>query len=133
MKMKFINRASTRKIRAVAKYVRMSSKKARRVAHQLRGCTYMEALSILNWMPYRACYPILKVLRSAAANAYSNMDIDKGSLFVLMAEVNEGPIFKRFRPRAQGRDYPIQKPTCHITITLEDVTDSNSIDLTYSN
>ena len=127
MKMIFINRASARKIRAVAKHVRMSSNKARRVAHQLRGCTYMEALSILNWMPHRACYPILKVLRSAAANAYHNMNIDKGSLFVLMAEVNEGPIFQRFRPRARGRGYPIQKPTCHISITLEDLNDFNSI------
>nr|QYB21935.1 ribosomal protein L22 [Papuacedrus papuana] len=105
-------------IRAVAKHVRMSANKARRVAHLLRNSTYMQALAILNWMPYRACDPILKVLHSAAANAYHNNNVDKRELVVLSAEVNEGPIFKRFRPRARGRGYPIQKSTCHISITL---------------
>lgn len=113
-----------RDIRAVAKHIRMSANKARRVLHQLRGRPYMDALSILNWMPYRACYPILKVLRSAAANADHNMGIDNEKLFVTIAEVNEGTLFKRFRPRARGRGYPIQKPTCHITIAVEDANDS---------
>nr|QYB21033.1 ribosomal protein L22 [Austrocedrus chilensis]BBN66425.1 ribosomal protein L22 [Austrocedrus chilensis] len=106
-------------IRAVAKHVRMSANKARRVTHLLRNSTYMQALAILSWMPYRACDPILKVLHSAAANAYHNNNhVDKREIVVLSAEVNEGPILKRFRPRARGRGYPIQKSTCHISITL---------------
>nr|QYB22781.1 ribosomal protein L22 [Tetraclinis articulata]BBN67026.1 ribosomal protein L22 [Tetraclinis articulata] len=124
MKMKFIfqNRDldlnSTIRIRAVAKHVRMSSNKARRVVHLLRNSTYIQALAILTFMDYRACEPIFKVLVSAAENACSFMGIHKCYLAVLAAEVNEGPTLKRFRPRARGRGYPIQKSTCHISITL---------------
>nr|YP_004891511.1 ribosomal protein L22 [Taiwania cryptomerioides]QJE37027.1 ribosomal protein L22 [Taiwania flousiana]BAK86844.1 ribosomal protein L22 [Taiwania cryptomerioides] len=114
------------KYKAVAKHIRMSSNKALRVARQLRGRPYLDALRILNCMPYRACEPILKVLRSAAANVYENMRLSYKSLFVLRTEVNEGPPFKRFRPRARGRGYRIQKPTCHITIILQDKHDPNS-------
>nr|YP_009371211.1 ribosomal protein L22 [Torreya grandis]YP_010138434.1 ribosomal protein L22 [Torreya fargesii var. yunnanensis]ARR75332.1 ribosomal protein L22 [Torreya grandis]QGU93560.1 ribosomal protein L22 [Torreya californica]QPO90374.1 ribosomal protein L22 [Torreya fargesii var. yunnanensis] len=115
-----VNNSPSTKTRALAKHIRMSSNKARRVINQIRGRSYKEALIIVSWMPYGACYPILKVIRSAAANANHNMGLNEDNLFVSRAEVNEGALFKRFQPRARGRGYPIQKPTCHITIVLEE-------------
>lgn len=103
---------------ATAKYVRMSPQKVRRVLDQIRGRTYREALIILEFMPYRACEPILKVLRSAAANAENNEGFDRASLVISQAYADQGPSLKRFRARAQGRAYQIRKPTCHITIAV---------------
>lgn len=103
---------------ATAKYVRMSPRKVRRVLDQIRGRSYREALIILEFMPYRACEPILKVLRSAAANAENNEGLDRASLVISQAYADQGPSLKRFRPRAQGRAYQIRKPTCHITIAV---------------
>lgn len=103
-------------VKAVARYIRMSPFKVRRVLDQIRGRSYREALIILEFMPYRACEPVLKVLRSAAANAEHNEGVNRGSLIVSQAYADQGPVLKRFRPRAQGRAYQIRKPTCHITI-----------------
>jgi large subunit ribosomal protein L22 len=104
--------------KAIARYVRMSPYKVRRVLDQIRGRSYQEALIILQFMPYSACEPILKVLRSAAANAEHNQGQDRGSLVVSQAYADGGPTLKRFRPRAQGRAYQIRKPTCHITVAV---------------
>ncbi|ATS17455.1 50S ribosomal protein L22 [Synechococcus sp. PCC 6717] len=104
--------------RASAKYVRMSPHKVRRVLDQLRGQTYRDALIMLRFMPYRACEPITKVLRSAAANAEHNLGLDPATLVISQAYADQGPSLKRFRPRAQGRAYQIRKPTCHITIAV---------------
>jgi large subunit ribosomal protein L22 len=104
--------------KASAKYIRMSPRKVRRVLDQIRGRSYREALIVLKFMPYRACEPITKVLRSAAANAENNMGLNRESLQVEQAYADMGPSLKRFRPRAQGRAYQIKKPTCHITITV---------------
>lgn len=103
-------------VKAVARYIRMSPFKVRRVLDQIRGRSYREALIILEFMPYRACEPVLKVLRSAAANAEHNEGLNRASLVVSQAYADQGPVLKRFRPRAQGRAYQIRKPTCHITI-----------------
>lgn len=103
-------------VKAVARYIRMSPFKVRRVLDQIRGRSYREALIILEFMPYRACEPVLKVLRSAAANAEHNEGYSRGNLVVSQAFADQGPVLKRFRPRAQGRAYQIRKPTCHITI-----------------
>ncbi|MCU0552294.1 MAG: 50S ribosomal protein L22 [Leptolyngbya sp. Prado105] len=111
-------------VKAVAKYIRMSPFKVRRVLDQIRGRSYREALIILEFMPYRACEPVLKVLRSAAANAEHNEGLNRGSLVVSQAYADQGPVLKRFRPRAQGRAYQIRKPTCHITIGVAPGTDS---------
>ncbi|KAJ1295706.1 hypothetical protein BS78_01G243400 [Paspalum vaginatum] len=73
---------------------------------------------ILNLMPYRASYPILKLVYSAAANAAHYRDFDKASLFITKAEVSRSTIMKKFRPRARGRSYSIKKTMCHITIVL---------------
>ncbi|MBW4515365.1 MAG: 50S ribosomal protein L22 [Timaviella obliquedivisa GSE-PSE-MK23-08B] len=105
-------------VKAVARFIRMSPHKVRRVLDQIRGRSYREALIILEFMPYRACEPILKVLRSAVANAEHNEGYTPADLVVAQAFADQGPVLKRFRPRAQGRAYQIRKPTCHITITV---------------
>ncbi|KAL6511475.1 60S ribosomal protein L22 [Orobanche minor] len=71
---------------------------------------------ILELMPYRACYPILKLVYSAASNAAYSMDSAEVNLVISKAEVNEGTITKKFKPRARGRSYVIKRTTCHITI-----------------
>ncbi|MFM7450249.1 MAG: 50S ribosomal protein L22 [Leptolyngbyaceae cyanobacterium] len=108
----------TYEVKAIARYVRMSPFKVRRVLDQIRGRSYREALIILEFMPYRACEPVLKVLRSAAANAENNQGFNRADLVISQAYADQGPTLKRFRPRAQGRAYQIRKPTCHITIAV---------------
>jgi len=102
-------------------YIYMSADKARRIIDQIRGCSYKETLMILELMPYRACYPIFKLVYSAAANASHNMGLNEAYLFIIKAEVNEGATMKKWKPRARGRSYLIKRPTCHISIVLEDI------------
>nr|QRZ01719.1 50S ribosomal protein L22 [Crinum asiaticum var. pedunculatum] len=111
---------SGREVKVLAKHICMSAFKARRVIDQIRGRSYEETLMILELMPYRASYPILKLVYSAAANASHNMGLNEADLFISKAEVNGGPFVKKLRPRARGRSYPIKRPTCHITIVLKD-------------
>jgi large subunit ribosomal protein L22 len=94
----------------------MSVFKAQRVLDEIRWRYYEETIMILNLMPYRASYPILKLVYPAAANATHYRDFDKANLFITKAEVSRSTIMKKFRPRARGRGYPIKKPMCHITI-----------------
>lgn len=107
--------------RAIARYIRMSPFKVRRVLNQIRGRSYREALMILEFMPYSACEPIIKVLRSAVANAEHNQGLDPTTLVVSQAYADGGPTLKRYRPRAQGRAYQIRKRTCHITVAVAPV------------
>lgn len=109
---------TTEEVRAIAKYIRMSPHKVRRVLDQIRGRSYREALIILEFMPYRACDPVLKVLRSAVANAEHNNGLNPATLVVSQAFADGGPSLRRYRPRAQGRAYQIRKPTCHITVAV---------------
>jgi large subunit ribosomal protein L22 len=109
---------TSEQVKAVAKYVRMSPRKVRRVLDQIRGKSYRDALIILEFMPYKACEPIIKVLRSAVANAEHNNGLDPADLVISEAFADAGPTLRRFRPRAQGRAYQIRKPTCHITIAV---------------
>nr|YP_009630931.1 ribosomal protein L22 [Bongardia chrysogonum]QBZ77346.1 ribosomal protein L22 [Bongardia chrysogonum]QWC55184.1 ribosomal protein L22 [Bongardia chrysogonum] len=106
---------------ALGQHICMSAHKARRVVDQIRGRPYDETLMILELMPYRACYPIFKLVYSAAANAINNMGFEKTALIISQVEVNEGTIVKKLKPRARGRSYPIKRPTCHITIVLQDI------------
>jgi large subunit ribosomal protein L22 len=106
-------------IQAVAKYIRMSPQKIRRVLDQIRGRSYQEALMILEFLPYDAGGPIWQVVHSAAANAKHNYGLDKKKLVIDRAFADEGPKLKRIRPRAQGRAYKILKPTCHITVSVK--------------
>lgn len=110
---------NTTEIKAIARYIRMSPFKVRRVLDQIRGRSYREALIILEFMPYRACEPVLKVLRSAVANAEHNAGLEPEKLMVSQAYADQGPVMKRFQPRAQGRAYQIRKPTCHITVAVK--------------
>nr|YP_009309914.1 ribosomal protein L22 [Abeliophyllum distichum]QRG31690.1 ribosomal protein L22 [Abeliophyllum distichum f. lilacinum]ALZ50057.1 ribosomal protein L22 [Abeliophyllum distichum]AVP26447.1 ribosomal protein L22 [Abeliophyllum distichum]QDH12353.1 ribosomal protein L22 [Abeliophyllum distichum]QFX74123.1 ribosomal protein L22 [Abeliophyllum distichum] len=106
---------------ALGRHISLSADKARRVIDQIRGRSYEETLMILELMPYRACYPILKLVYSAAANASYNMASNEANLVISKAEVNEGTSVKKFKPRARGRSYPIKRPTCHITIGVKDI------------
>jgi large subunit ribosomal protein L22 len=103
---------------ATNKYLRLSPNKARRILDQIRGRNYQEALIILEFMPYKGCKAIKKLLESVAANATITYGYKKQSLVIQQAFVNIGPKLKRFQPRAQGRAFKIQKPTCHITVKV---------------
>nr|ARI46832.1 ribosomal protein L22 [Olax imbricata] len=106
---------------AFSQHICMSAHKARRVIDQIRGRSYTETLMILEIMPYRVCYPILKLVYSAAANASHNMSFKKTDLVISKAEVNKGTTVKKLKPQALGRSYTIKKSTCYITIVLKDI------------
>nr|ATV97054.1 50S ribosomal protein L22 [Eschweilera wachenheimii]ATV97083.1 50S ribosomal protein L22 [Eschweilera wachenheimii]ATV97145.1 50S ribosomal protein L22 [Eschweilera alata]ATV97174.1 50S ribosomal protein L22 [Eschweilera alata] len=106
---------------ALGQHISMSAHKARRVIDQIRGRSYEETLMILELMPYRACYPILKLVYSAAANASYILGSNETNLIIKKAEVNEGTTVKKLKPRARGRGYPIKRPTCHIHIVVKDI------------
>nr|BAG06471.1 ribosomal protein L22 [Annona montana] len=106
--------------KAVAQNICMSAHKARRVVDQIRGRPYEETLMLLELMPYRASYPILKLVYSAAANASHNKSFNEADSVISKAEVNGGTIRKRLKPRARGQSYPIKRSTCHITIVVRD-------------
>nr|WCS41168.1 ribosomal protein L22 [Copernicia alba] len=113
-------REENREIKIFAQHICMSVLKAQRIIDQIRGRSYEETLMILELMPYRASYPILQLVYSAAANANHNMGLNEADSFISKAEVNRSAIVKKLRPRARGRSYPIKKPTCHITIVLKE-------------
>nr|BAG06562.1 ribosomal protein L22 [Austrobaileya scandens] len=119
-----------KEVRALAQYICMSAHKVRRVIDQIRGRSYQETLMILELMPYRASYPIFKLVYSAGANASHNMGLNEADLFISQAEVNGGAFVKKFKPRARGRSYPIKRPTCHITIVLKKRSKEERRDLT---
>nr|YP_011030838.1 ribosomal protein L22 [Hiya brooksiae]WQT71216.1 ribosomal protein L22 [Hiya brooksiae] len=103
-------------VQALGRNIRVSAIKMRRITDRIRGCSYEEALVLLESMPYKACYLISQLVLSAAANASTNLGLKKSDLFISEARVDNSTYPKRFRPRAQGRGYPIKKPTCEVTI-----------------
>ena len=109
------------KVRAQAKWVRTSARKARVVLDHIRGRTVPEARTILAFTPRAAATDIEKVLRSAVANAEANHGLDGDGLVVEAAYADEGPTLKRWRPRARGRVNRIRKRTCHVTVVLAPV------------
>ncbi|PLR77881.1 50S ribosomal protein L22 [Bacillus sp. V3-13] len=106
--------------KAVARTVRIAPRKARLVVDLIRGKQVGEAVAILNHTPKAASLIVEKVLKSAAANAEHNYEMDVNNLIVAQAYVDEGPTLKRFRPRAMGRASAINKRTSHITIVLSE-------------
>ncbi len=107
--------------RAVSKYQWSSARKARRVADLVRGKNVNEALNILHFSPATSSVPIEKTVRSAMANLLDKEEAERlveDDVIVSDIQVNEGPTFKRFRPRAQGRAFRIRKRTCHVTVTV---------------
>ena len=105
-------------VRAHARYVRTSARKARMVCGHLRGKSVQEARAILAFTPREVARDWSKLLESAVANAESNHELLEDDLIVQEAYADEGPTIKRFRPRAMGRATPIRKRTSHLTITL---------------
>jgi large subunit ribosomal protein L22 len=104
---------------AVARFVRVTPMKARRVVDMIRGTAVEDALATLRFAPQAASETVYKVLESAVANATTTEGLERGTLVVSKAMVDEGPSLKRFRPRAQGRAARIFKRTCHITVVVQ--------------
>jgi large subunit ribosomal protein L22 len=112
---------------AVARFARVSPMKARRVVDLIRGLPVDEALALLRFAPQAASDIVYKLLESAIANAESTEDLATDSLVITKAKVDEGPTLRRFRPRAQGRAYRINKRTCHITLVVQPRDDEEGV------
>ena len=104
--------------RATLRYARISPRKVSIVLDLIRNQPLDKALAILQYTPKAACEPLLKLVKSAAANAENNHNMDKASLYVAECFVTPGPTLKRMMPRAQGRAYRINKRTSHVTLAV---------------
>ena len=105
---------------AKATYVRISPRKVQIVLDLIRNQPADKAMAILQYTPKAACEPVMKVLKSAIANAENNNGMNAENLYIAEAYANKGPTMKRIRPRAQGRAYRIEKRTSHLTIVLNE-------------
>lgn len=105
---------------AKLRHLRIAPRKVRLVADLIRGEMALQSLVILKHTTKRACRPMAKLLQSAIVNAKNNFQLDENILYISKITVDEGPKLKRWRPRAMGRAYPIQKKTSHITICLKE-------------
>lgn len=103
---------------ATAKHIRISPRKVQIVLDLIRNQPADKAMAILQYTPKAGCEPVMKLLKSAMANAENNYDLDPSSLYVSKCQVGPGPILKRIRPRAQGRAFRINKRSSHISLTL---------------
>jgi large subunit ribosomal protein L22 len=106
--------------KAIAKYVRMSPIKLKPVTDMVRGKDLNEALTILKFTPGKGAELVEKVVKSAAANAENNMDLDPDDLYVAEIYAHQGPTMKRWRAGAQGRASMILKRSSHIGVTLRE-------------
>jgi large subunit ribosomal protein L22 len=106
--------------KAVAKFLRISPRKLRLVADNIKGAPVETAVNELTFSPKKAGRVLLKVVKSAVANAEQNPNVDVDTLVVKRVFVDEGPTMKRWRARAQGRAYRINKRTSHITVVLDE-------------
>jgi large subunit ribosomal protein L22 len=104
---------------ATARFTGIAPMKARRVVDLVRGLPVADAQAILRFAPQSASETVLKVLDSAVANATTTEGLESGDLVVSVAQVDEGPTMKRWRPRAQGRATRINKRTSHITLAVQ--------------
>jgi large subunit ribosomal protein L22 len=104
---------------ASTRYVRITPMKARRVVDMVRGLPVEDALAILRFAPQGASETVYKTLESAIANAETTEGLATDDLVVSVAQVDEGPTMKRWRPRAQGRATRINKRTSHITLAVQ--------------
>jgi large subunit ribosomal protein L22 len=113
-----VSAPEVKEVRAAAKWVRITPRKARLVVEHIRGRTVPEARTMLAFTERAAAKEIDKLLRSAVANAEANHNLIGDELFVKTAYVDEGPTIKRWRARARGRAVRVRKRMCHITLTL---------------
>jgi large subunit ribosomal protein L22 len=111
-------------VRAKARYVRVSPRKARLVADQIRGMSVDEARTLLAFSSRGAARDLLRLLDSAAANAEANHELVADDLRIAAVAVDEGPTLKRWRARARGRATPIHKRTSHLSVALTPTTDA---------
>jgi len=109
------------KITAKLKHLRISARKVRLVVDLIRGKKVEEAKTILNFMTKRGGIPVLKLLNQAIANAKNNFQLDPANLFIAEIKVDDGPKLKRWRARARGQAYEIQKKTSHISLVLDEI------------
>ncbi len=107
-------------VKAVAKYVRISPQKVRKIVGAIKGKPVENSINSLKFMPQKAAGIVEKILRSAVANADNNNDLDIDRLIVKNVIVDEGPTLKRFRARARGRGSRILKRSSHITVIVAD-------------
>ncbi|MCX7654018.1 MAG: 50S ribosomal protein L22 [Fervidobacterium sp.] len=112
--------------RAVARFVRISPRKARAVINSIRGKNVSEAFNLLEFSPKKAARIVYNVLKSAVANATNNFGLSEDNLYVSACYVNDGPRMKRVWPRGRGRADIIQKRMSHITIIVRDREKENS-------
>ncbi len=121
--LKAVKRAETadRRPKAIAKYIRISPYKVRAVLDLIRGKSYREAVGILENLNKSSSEPILKVVKSAGANAENNLSMNMDELFVAECFADQGPTLKRFIPKAHGRAGGLLKRTSHITVILDEV------------
>jgi ribosomal protein L22 len=105
-------------VRASARYVRIPPRKARLVADQVRGLPVPQAQTLLNFSTRGAARDIGKLIASAAANAEANHELVGDELQVAEINVDEGPVLKRWRPRARGRATKVDKRTSHVSVAL---------------
>ena len=105
-------------VRAVARHVPGSPRKAGLIAEVIRGKSVAEALAILRYLPHKAARHYSKVVKSAAANAENNLNLDPTELVIVRVTADKGRTFKRFRPKARGRVGPILKRSSHLTVVV---------------
>jgi large subunit ribosomal protein L22 len=106
--------------KAVARFVRVSPRKVRLVMDEIRGMKVEDALKQLSYSPQKGAAILKKLIDSAVANATANSEIDVDTLFVKRVFADEGPTWKRFRPRAMGRATRIRKRSSHLTVILDE-------------
>lgn len=114
-------------IKAKSNFIRTTPRKVRLVADMIRGKKVPQALDILEFCNKWAKEPVLKLLKSAVANASHNFNLQKEHLYVKTVRVNQGPMLKRFTPRAFGRASAIQKKMSHIIIVLDELKQEQSL------
>lgn len=107
-------------VKAVARYVRISPLKVRKIVGAVKGKPVESGINSLKFMPQKAAALVVKTLQSAVANADHNNDLDVDALFIKNITVDQGPSLKRFRARARGRGSRILKKTSHITVVVSD-------------
>ncbi len=110
----------TTEVRAVAKYIRMSPQKVRRVIDVVRGMDVNRALAQLRFMPQRAADPVSKAIQSAAANAEENLGLSRDDLYIATITADEAPTRRWRRFGARGRFKPIERRSSHITVVLKE-------------
>ncbi len=107
-------------VTASIKTVRVSPRKARLVVDAIRGKRVMDAMDMLKFLPQKSAVEIERLMKSVAANAENNYDLDPEDLWIKAIFADDGPSMKRFKPRARGRVGRIKRRTCHITVIAED-------------